>query len=68
MELQDFDIVFPKHTHTHSVTHFPGILTSTENDEKKSRRSGLEECMGWDLNVAVVFRGYEAERRFILTS
>jgi len=30
--------------------------------------SGLKECMEWDLKVAMVFRGYEAERRLILTS
>ena len=30
--------------------------------------SGLKECMGWDLKVALVFGGYEAEMRTTLTA
>ena len=68
MELQVFHIVFPYHEYTHSVVPFAWISPSKEKWQGKSRMSGLKEYMGWDLKVALVFRGCEVERRLILTS
>jgi hypothetical protein len=45
MGVQNVYIVIPKHTHTHSVTHFAWISTSKEND--KAKFEGMDWKSAW---------------------